>query len=129
MVASEISIAVRQDLAKCRMSIHLIGKSYSLVPEGEVQSLIEIQNNLAIERSEKGKFSRLMWIPVGLEVEDARQKIVIEKLRLDPRIQQGADLLETSLEDLKTLIRDRLSVTADAKGKTTNSSPAVPEGK
>lgn len=117
LVASEISAAVRQDLAKCCMSIHLIGKCYSLVPEGDVHSLQEIQSDLAIERGEKGRFSRLMWIPVGLQVEDDRQQKVIEKLRLDPRIQQGADLLETSLEDLKTLIRDRLNVAPETKTK------------
>ncbi len=117
MVASEISAAVRQDLAKCRMSIHLIGKSYSLVPEGEVHSLLEIQNDLAFERSKQGNFSRLLWIPIGLQVEDDRQKNVIERLRLDPRIQQGADLLETALEDMKTLIRDRLSMAVESKPK------------
>jgi hypothetical protein len=107
-VESEVKEAVRLDLAQCQMSIHLIGKTFSLVPEGSMQSLLEIQNELAIERSSKGDFSRLLWIPPGLQVEDERQLRVIQQLRMDPRAQKGADLLETFLEDLRTVIQERL---------------------
>jgi hypothetical protein len=107
-VASELQATVRANLAQCAMSIHLVGKSYSLVPEGGEESLVELQNELAIERGEKGDFSRLVWIPPGLEVTDARQRKVIEKLRMDPRVQKGADLLETTLEDLRTVYQERL---------------------
>lgn len=107
-VESELTEAVRVDLAHCQMSIHLFGKTFSLVPEGGMQSLLEIQNELAIERGIRGDFSRLLWIPPGLEVQDERQKKVIEQIRLDPRTQNGADLLETFLEDFRTLIQDRL---------------------
>jgi hypothetical protein len=108
LVADELKVAVRDDLARCRMSIHLVGKTYSFVPEASSQSLIEIQNEIAIERGDQGNFSRLLWIPPGLQVEDQRQRSVIEQLRTDPRIQHGADLLETPLEDLRTVVQDRL---------------------
>ena len=111
---SELREVVRAYLAQCKMSIHLVGKNFSLVPEGAMQSLLEIQNELAIERSRKGDFSRLLWIPLGLQVKDDRQIRVIEQLRMDPRIQKGADLLETYLEDLKTVIQERLKETAKA---------------
>ncbi len=107
-VEAELTEAVRADLAVCQMSIHLFGKTFSFVPEGGMQSLLEIQNDLAIERGSKGDFSRLLWIPPGLEVQDERQKKVIDQIRIDPRTQQGADLLETFLEDFRTVIRDRL---------------------
>jgi hypothetical protein len=107
-VESEVKEAVRVDLAQCQMSIHLVGKNFSLVPEGGMQSLLEIQNELAIERGSKGDFSRLLWIPPGLQVQDERQRKVIEQLRMDPRTHKGADLLETFLEDLRTVIQDRL---------------------
>jgi hypothetical protein len=120
-VESEVKEAVRRDLAQCRMSIHLIGKNFSLVPEGGVQSLLEIQNELAIERSSQADFSRLLWIPPGLQVEDERQRKVIEHLRMDPRIQKGADLLETFLEDLRTVIDGRLK---DAQKPAPEPAPA-----
>jgi hypothetical protein len=102
--ASEMQAAVREDLARCRLSIHMIGKTYSMVPEGGAESLAELQNELAIERAARGQFSRLVWIPPGLQVEDERQRKVLDALRVDPRMQRGADLLETPLEDLRTVI-------------------------
>ena len=107
-VASELKNCLREDLGRCQMSIHLIGRNYGLVPEGSVDSLPEIQNELAIERHARGEFSRLLWIPPGLQIDDERQRKVIERFRMDPRTLNGADLLETFLEDLKTVIHDRL---------------------
>jgi hypothetical protein len=108
LVKPELEAAIRDDLARCRMSVHLIGKTASLVPEGGSQSLLEIQNELAIERGHQDGFTRLLWIPPGLQVTDERQRKLIEQLRMDDRTQNGADLLETSLEDLRTVIQDRL---------------------
>ncbi len=108
---SALRAALREDLSRCRMSIHLIGKSFGTVPDGAADSVIEIQNELAFERCQQGGFSRLLWIPIGLRVEDERQRKMIERFRMDPRIQEGADLLETFLEDLKTVIHDRLKHT------------------
>jgi hypothetical protein len=47
---------------------------------------------------------RLVWIPRDLKVADERQQQLIQQLRMDPRIHEGSDLLETSLEDLRTAI-------------------------
>ena len=102
--AAELAAAVSDDLARCRMSIHMIGKNYGLVPEGGHQSMLEIQNELAIARSQKEPFSRLVWIPRGVAVSDPRQQKVIEQFRMDPRVGQRADLLETPLEDLRTMV-------------------------
>jgi len=108
MFAAEMKTALREDLAECRMSVHLIGKSYSFVPEGSAESLLEIQNELAVERGQAGNFSRLLWIPPRLQAEDERQRKFIEQLRMDPRAHDDADLLETPLEDLRTVIQERL---------------------
>lgn len=109
MVMSEALSSYREDLARCRMSIHPFGKNYGFVPEGSAESIEEIQNELAIERGRQGGFARLVWIPPGLEVEDERQRKLLERLRMDPEVQTGADLLETLLEDLRTVIHDRLT--------------------
>ncbi len=107
--APEMRTVIEGELDQCRMSIHLIGKNYGMVPEGSDLSLVEIQTELAIKRSQKGKFFRLMWMPSGMEVQDERQAKLIQRLRTDPHSQTEADLLETFLEDLKTVIYDRLA--------------------
>lgn len=104
----EVTAAVREDLAACRMSIHLFGRAYGLVPEGAEASLPEIQSELAAARAASGSFARLLWIPQGVQPTDDRQQEVLQRLRLDERMQRGTDLLESSLEDLRTLISTRL---------------------
>ena len=108
LVSSDMCTSLREDLARSQISIHLIGKNYGVIPEGHTESIPEIQNELAIDRVSQGGFSRLVWIPPGLQVEDERQRRFIEGLRMDPRIQAGSDLIETSLETLRTVIEDRL---------------------
>ena len=132
LAASDVQAAVKEDLAGCRLSIHMVGKTYSMVPEGGFRSVIEIQNEIAIERAGTGgRFSRLVWIPPGLQVEDERQRKVLDGLRMDPRIQLGADLLETPLEDLRTLIDawlkngDKPEPKAPAAAPATGASPQV----
>ncbi|HEY3456381.1 MAG TPA: toll/interleukin-1 receptor domain-containing protein [Bryobacteraceae bacterium] len=109
LVESELVPFVRSEMARCNLSIHLVGKTYSLVPEGGMRSLLEVQDEVALERAEKGNFGRLVWIPPGLQIQDERQRKFIECLRLDPRIQHSTDLLETSLEDFKSTMHERLN--------------------
>ena len=47
-------------------------------------------------------------MPADLEVEDPRQSAFLERLRADAATHEGADLLETSLESLKTAIGEVL---------------------
>src|SRR5687767_6111375 len=42
-VADEAEVVIRDTLARCRMSVHLLGKFYGVVPEGGMTSLIEMQ--------------------------------------------------------------------------------------
>jgi hypothetical protein len=104
LVMSELVESVRADLARSRLSIHMFGEHYSVVPEGGLASLLEIQNELAIERARDGRFGRLIWIPAGLQVNDERQRQVIDRLRTDHRTQDRVDVLESSLEEFQTVI-------------------------
>ena len=108
LVDGELEAAVREDLTLCRMSIHMFGGTYGMVPEGAERSLQEILNDLAAERASSGQFSRLLWIPQGLSVADERQQRLLDRLRLDRGMRPDTDLLETSFEDLRTLIAARL---------------------
>ena len=79
--------------------------------EGEYTSVVEIQNEIHPQSPARnsGNFARLVWIPADIQVRDARQQQkVLDSLRFDNRLQQTTDLLETSLEDLRTVYHDRL---------------------
>ena len=120
---------MRADLARSRVSIHLIGKNYSFVPEGGSTSLIEIQNELAIERGAEGDFLRLLWIPAGLQISDPRQQGTIERIRTDPRIDEASDVLETELTDFRTHLQERIERmgTPAPPPPLTPPAPSIPE--
>jgi hypothetical protein len=105
--AAELERTVREQLARCHMSIHLIGRNFSLVPDGGDRSMLEVQADLADERAASDpSFTRIIWTPRNLEVADERQRDFIA--RLESRVARGTDMLEGSIEELKTLLSSRL---------------------
>ncbi len=107
-IAPESEALIKQQLERCRLSVHLVGRSYGVVPDGAVESQVVLQNEYATARGASNDFMRLIWMPPGLETEDERQRKFIESLATDPRIQEGADILETSLEEFKSAIHKKL---------------------
>jgi hypothetical protein len=102
--------AVRECVSRAKLSVHLIGGSYGIVPEGAgSRSIVRLQNEVAAERSRDEAFSRLLWIPVGLAPQEEAQAQFIEHLRTDAATQRGAELLQTPLEELKNVIQLRLT--------------------
>ncbi len=101
-------ISVRDYLSRSKISVHLIGENYGVIPEGEMFSVVHLQNELAAEHSATTPFARLIWMPVGLEPNDIRQGEFIKLLKNAQEAQTGADVLQVSLEELKTVMQDKL---------------------
>jgi hypothetical protein len=110
---SELERVVRRDLEKSNLSIHLIGSAYGEIPEGSDKSVVDHQNKLSAERTlqaklNKQEFNRLIWIPSNLMHASERQKSFIESIKRDVEAQEGAEILQTSLEDFKNIMREEL---------------------
>jgi hypothetical protein len=103
-----LAAAVEEMLARCRLSVHLVGRSYGVVPEGTTKSIAVLQNELAVARAEAGGLTRLVWIQRDLETEEERQRAFVDQLQQEVRAQGRADILETSLEGFKLAIHERL---------------------
>jgi hypothetical protein len=117
--------AVRECVSRAKLSVHLIGGSYGIVPEGAgSRSIVRLQNEIAAERNRDAAFSRLLWLPVGLTPQEEVQAQFIEQLRTDPTTQQGAELLQTPLEELKNVIQLRLSNGHQPKDEPAGKTPA-----
>ncbi|HEX2121797.1 MAG TPA: toll/interleukin-1 receptor domain-containing protein [Thermoanaerobaculia bacterium] len=104
LIASEFDELVREQLRRSRLSIHLVGRNYGIIPEGAKQSIVERQQSLASQLAPGSTLSSLIWLPPGLEVEDERQREFIEHLHRDPAVHAAAELLEVAFEDLKTVV-------------------------
>lgn len=105
--------AVRADLARCALSVHMLGTIYGATPDDDARSIVRIQEQLAAERGGADPdFVRLLWMPPGLmtpalEISDERQKAFIAELQT--RVTAGSELLQMSIEDLKTRIVEKLN--------------------
>lgn len=108
-----LASAVRADLERSCLSVHLVGVKYGSTPEDDERSVVRIQEELAAERSaDTQDFRRILWMPPGLltpalEVKDSRQKEFVAELQ--SRIGEGSELLQTCVEDLKTRIVEKLA--------------------
>lgn len=117
----ELEKIVRKDLEECSLSIHLIGSAYGEIPEGSERSIVDIQNRLSAERSLQAKqnnseFSRLIWISPVIANASDRQKSFIESIKRDVEAQEGAEILQTPLEDFKNIMREELVESLERKG-------------
>lgn len=118
---AELEKVVRKDLEECSLSIHLIGSAYGEIPEGSERSIVDIQNRISAERSLQAKrsdteFSRLIWISPVIANASDRQKSFIESIKRDVEAQEGAEILQTPLEDFKNIMREELVESLERKG-------------
>jgi hypothetical protein len=103
----------RSALSRCALSVHLVGTRYGSTPEDDARSVVRIQEQLAAEQGTKHpSFLRLLWMPPGLgtdtaPINDERQKSFVSELQNG--LTTGAELLQTSVEDLKTRIVEKLN--------------------
>lgn len=103
---------VQKQIESSGVSIHLIGSSYGEIPEGSIKSVVDIQNEIAADKSmrvkNKSEFSRLIWISNHLENASERQLSFIEALKRDMASSEAAEILQTPLEDFKNIVREEL---------------------
>jgi TIR domain len=100
---AEYIAAVESMLARCALSIHLVGERYGAVPDGPTaKSTGILQNELAVARCKSRGLKRLIWLPKETRSEQAPQQAFIEALHQDEETQFGADLIAGDIEELRS---------------------------
>lgn len=107
LVANEYEADVKELISNCDLSIHMLGATYGLVPEGTENSKTVIQNSIAADLSLEKGLKRIIWAPPGLEGNDDRQITFLENIG-DSIGQEETDYIIGPLEDLKFAIKDKL---------------------
>ena len=109
--AFQIEKKARELLSHARLSVHLIGSRFGVIPErGGKRSIVRLQHDLAMKRNSDPDFTRLVWIPGDLKVDEGEtdQDAFIKYLREDRNAQRGVELLSDNLEGVKTRIHELL---------------------
>lgn len=117
--SKDLRARVEADMKRCLLSVHLIGRDFGFIPEGECEKSISwLQSEYAVEhQKETPGFTRVLWMPPGLNASDPRQARFVEYLHNDSAVQRGADLVESRLEDLKTLVQEKIRLVQGANEK------------
>ena len=109
LVAPELKVNLNEFMQQAQLSIHLIGNSYGVVPEGTEKSIVEIQNEIGAKNSMSNNLPRLIWIPENNDPTDERQKRFIAELTNGNRdVIAGADVVKGAIEDFKSVVHDKL---------------------
>ncbi len=109
---------VKADLAGARLSVHLIGDSYGLIPERSTESIVQMQYQLAGEEHvRRPEFLRMVWMPPGLHLDEERQAKFVAALQDDPQ------LVVTPLEEFKTIVHNQLKPKKPAVAKRDEGAP------
>jgi len=108
LVEDDLLPQVAGYLSESSLSIHPVGKSYGIVPEGASESVVEIQNRLAAEQTGNGSLNRVVWIPRDIKVKDDRQQTFLDELKTTPEMYAGAEIVQDHLTGLKEFVLDRL---------------------
>ena len=96
MLGDELLPQVSDYLSESSMSIHPVGKAYGVVPEGESESLIAIQNRLAAQKSQSG--SSIVYLDSSMW-RSRWQQVVVQALKTVPDLYAGSEIIQGQLPD------------------------------
>ncbi|QHT68891.1 hypothetical protein GXP67_20675 [Rhodocytophaga rosea] len=119
----DMETMVRKDLARCKLSIHLVGDSYTEIFSGNGRSIVELQNKFAVEHSrtqstrtgdtsQDPAFSRLIWLSPGEGHIPQMRKYLQQESGRHFQTLEGAEVFQTSLENFKSAIWEELTETS-----------------
>lgn len=118
LIADQLEKVVREHLARSSLSVHPIGSTYGVIPEGTDESVGELQNRLAAEAARDGRLQRFIWFPEDLRPKDERQQWFLNQLRQNPEFIYGAEIIQDNLEILKRILIDKLTPPQTARQST-----------
>ncbi len=104
--AGLLETVIRRHLQQAKLSVHLIGASYGDVLDGEDRSIPHLQYDLAEEMSKQGQVNQIVWLPPDLSPKGKLQQDFVANLK-----NTSPDYSQTTLEDLKSIIRRKLTPT------------------
>jgi hypothetical protein len=117
---ADYAAEVERLLDSCRLSIHIVGVNGGAVLNGPGRlDAVQLQNEIAARKNER-ELSRLIWLPAASSPQ-AEQQRFIDALRSKAELQQGADLIEDTIEALKGSVRATLKKLETPPPETTES--------
>jgi hypothetical protein len=110
MNAAEYRATARAMMSESLLSIHLVGTVGGMRPEGsDDASVVAMQIEVGAEVSRERGLPRLIWLPRDMIPPEPIQQAYLDLLTGSAYLQTGADLVNSSIEELKSEIADKLT--------------------
>ncbi len=125
----DIKTEVFKDLKEASLSIHVLSDKYGDKTILKNMSLVDYQNKLAAEycRSNKTGLKRIIWLPPDHKYTDLEQNEYLEQLRKNKEELEAAELIQTPVELLKSLILSTLDSKSNNVKKGSKQSGKTPD--
>ncbi len=111
--AKEIEKRINELLSQALFAIHIVGNEYGDPLSGLEYSLVDFQLQLSSAYSgspeTKEELQRIIWFPPDLKPADDKQKQFVEKLVRQEETLKIAEIMQTPLELLKSIVRRKIS--------------------
>ena len=107
-VAEEIEQAIHDYLSQSTLAVLLVGERRGLRPYNTDLSMTQLQYRFIRDSPMNGALGRIVWMPHGLPRLPEPQQVFVEEIKSDLNTLPGMQLIESSVEDLKTNITDEL---------------------
>lgn len=108
----DFAAAVKADLERCRLSVHLVGARRGLVLPGGTDDIVGLQDQFAAERAAAAEggadpFRRLLWLPPDTVVpaDEPAQQAFVEMIERAPRAPAATELIRAPLHALIDQVR------------------------
>lgn len=129
----ELEVFVRKNMEKSILSVHLVGNNYGELSQNEEVSIAELESKIAEEHgkhvhaenafnNKTKSFKQIVWISPEIRKIDERQKSFIENLIQEAETLEGVEILQTPIEDLKSIIKKEILAQSVKKSITINKS-------
>lgn len=95
-------------LERSALSVHLLGASPGMVPDGSDDSVAVIQNELAVNRARVAPLPRVVSLPDGTVAKSPHYQKFLEAMPRDADLQFQAELITADLEAVKAVVQATL---------------------
>jgi len=96
-------------LERSALSVHLLGASPGMVPDGSEDSVAVIQNALAVARARVSPLRRVVSLSDSTASKSARYQQFLEAMRRDDEVQFHAEVITADLEAVKGAVQAALA--------------------
>jgi len=115
----EVKTSIAQDVKQVKFTVHMIGNSPGVIPQGSQKSIIELQYELIAGYTDKAKptagtyIKQLLWINPAADSQPEELIRFTDQILRNSEVSKSIEVLESPLEDFKNTLKNILSEQED----------------